>query len=181
VYDWGVSTQRPVPLGPAVLRVRAAAAIDRESVRRIYNEGIADRIATLDEDLKSEADIDAWFDVHTDRYAVLVAEDDVGSVRGWASLNPYSHRCAYRGVADLSIYVSRDARGYGIGSLLLAAIEAEARANAFHKVVLFMLAFNEPAQRLYRKSGYREVGTFREQGRLDGSLVDIVAMEKILA
>ncbi len=34
--------------------------------------------------------------------------------------------------------------------------------------------------RLYRKCGFAEVGTFREQGRLDGKYVDVLAMEKIL-
>jgi len=160
--------------------VRDAGDADREAVRRIYNEGIADRIATLDEELKTQADIVAWFEAHTDRYAVLVVQDDAGAIVGWASLNPYSHRCAYRGVADLSIYVSRTARGCGIGSLLMEAIERRARDNEFHKIVLLMLAFNEPAQRLYRACGYREVGIFHEQGRLDGAFVHVTAMEKIL-
>jgi L-amino acid N-acyltransferase YncA len=35
-------------------------------------------------------------------------------------------------------------------------------------------------QGLYRKSGYREVGVFRNQGRLDGTFVDVMAMEKLL-
>jgi len=46
--------------------------------------------------------------------------------------------------------------------------------------VRFTFAFNAAGQRLYRKFGYREVGTFAEQGRLDGKFVDVVAMEKIL-
>ncbi len=92
-----------------------------------------------------------------------------------------SHCCAYRGVADLSVYVARDARGTGVGSLLLRLLENTAQANEFHKIVLFTFAFNSGGQGLYRKLGYREVGTFREQGRLDGRFVDVMAMEKILA
>ncbi|HEY6237450.1 MAG TPA: GNAT family N-acetyltransferase, partial [Candidatus Elarobacter sp.] len=124
--------------------------------------------------------IAAWWSVHQDRYAVLVAENASGDVAGWASLNPYSHRCAYSGVADLSVYVAREARGTGIGSLLLRALEKTAKAHEFHKIVLFTFAFNTGGQGLYRKLGYREVGTFREMGRLDGRFVDVMAMEKIL-
>ncbi len=59
---------------------------------------------------------------------------------------PVSHRCAYRGVADLSVYVARDARGTGVGSLLLRALENTAKVNAFHKIVLFTFAFNAGGQ-----------------------------------
>jgi len=95
------------------LHVRDAAAADLEAIRRIYNEGIEDRIATLDADPKDADDIAAWWAQHGERYRVLVAEAAGGTVLGWASLNPYSHRCAYNGVADLSVYVARAARGCG--------------------------------------------------------------------
>ena len=159
--------------------VRRAGTADLAAIGAIYNEGIADRIATLDEEPKTPAALAAWWAEHDDRYAVLVAER-AGAVVGWASLNRYSHRCAYRGVADLSIYVARSARATGVGSVLLNALEQAARASEFHKIVLFTFPFNLNGQGLYRKLGYREVGTFREQGKLDGRFVDVAAMEKLL-
>jgi L-amino acid N-acyltransferase YncA len=159
--------------------VRKASAADVERIRVIYNEGIEDRIATLDLEPKSSADIAQWWDAHGGRYEVMVAER-AGHLVGWASLNPYSHRCAYDGVADLSVYVARGARGAGVGGALLREIEGRARARDFHKIVLFTLPFNESGQALYRKLGYREVGTFKEQGTIDGKPVDVMAMEKLL-
>ena len=169
-----MSTHAALPL------IRNAKEDDAESVSIIYNEGIADRIATLDVDAKSVSDMTAWWADHSGRYAVVVADDEAGNVIGWASLNPYSQRCAYRGVADLSVYVARERRGTGVGSALLLALERIAKANEFHKIVLFALASNDAGTRLYRRVGYSEVGVFREQGRLDGKLVDVIAMEKIL-
>lgn len=145
----------------------------------IYNEGIEDRIATLDLEPKSAAEITAWWSEHDGRYEVVVAERG-GEIVGWAALNPYSHRCAYDAVADLSVYVARAARGTGVGGALLHRIEHRARERDFHKIVLFTLPFNESGQALYRKQGYREVGTFKEQGTIDGRLVDVMAMEKLL-
>ncbi len=160
--------------------VRAAEASDLPVIREIYNQGIADGTATLDVDPKSEADIRDWFAARSDgRYSVIVAER-VGRIAGWASLNPYSNRCAYAGVADLSVYVDRGARGTGVGSALLNAIEGVARRADFHKIVLFALAENAAGTRLYRKLGYRDVGVFQEQGRLDGRFVDVAIKEKIL-
>src|SRR5580698_9481818 len=99
----------PSPSDAGVL-AREAHAGDLAAIRAIYNEGIADRIATLDLDPKTEAQIAEWFALRSDgHYAVVVATRG-DAVVGWASLNPYSHRCAYANVADLSIYVARAAR-----------------------------------------------------------------------
>ena len=161
------------------LAVRFADESDLGEIRRIYNEGVVDRVATLDLDEKTGEEIRAWWNAHDARFAVLIAERD-GTVVGWASINRYSQRCAYDGVADLSIYVARAARGSGIGAALMEALETAAAEREFHKIVLFTFAFNAAGQRLYRSRGFREVGTFRNQGKLDGRFVDVMAMEKLL-
>ena len=159
--------------------IRRATAADLESICLIYNQGIHDRVATLDEDEKSTEEIADWFAEHDERYVVLVLTED-SAIVGWASLNRFSGRCAHAAIADLSVYVRRDRRGLGIGLALLAAIERAARAAGFKKIVLHALAGNERGKRLYGKSGFREVGIFREHGALDGIYVDVLAMEKLL-
>lgn len=165
---------------PAPLICRRALPPDLPAICEIYNQGVEDRLATLETACRSLAEMDAWFTQRDPRYTVLVAENAEKTIEGWASLNPYSHRCAYSGVADLSVYVARGKRGKGVGSALLREIEREAKREGFHKIVLFTLPFNVAGQRLYRKMEYREVGLFREQGRLDGRFVDVMAMEKVL-
>ncbi|NNV02834.1 MAG: GNAT family N-acetyltransferase [Brevibacillus sp.] len=174
-------SRRTVKRGIPVMNlcIRAASAADLESILTIYNQGIADRIATLESEEKDYTYIKKWFDEHQGRYAVLVAEMN-GAVIGWASLNRYSNRCAYDGVADLSIYIERSYRGKGVGKVLLNRLEEVARVQKFHKIVLFTFPFNGLGQGLYRKCGYRVVGVFHNQGILDGNFVDVMAMEKIL-
>jgi phosphinothricin acetyltransferase len=110
---------------------------------------------------------------------VLVAETSAGVV-GWASLNVFNTRRAYEHVADLSLYVERDWRGRGVGRRLLDALVARARELAYHKLVLAAFPWNEAGMRAYGRAGFREVGIYREQGRLDGRWVDTIVMEKIL-
>ena len=159
--------------------VRRASPGDVDAVLRIYNEGIMDRVATLESDEKTSEEISAWWRQHDDRYVVLVATEG-GDVVGWASLNRFSNRCAHSEVADLSVYVARMHRGCGVGSLLLAELERYAIDGAFHKIVLHALDTNELGKHLYRKTGFVEVGVFKEHGSLDGRYVDVVAMEKLL-
>jgi L-amino acid N-acyltransferase YncA len=159
--------------------IRHAVESDIKAILEIYNQGIEDRIATLEEETKNYPFMKEWFERHQGRYKVMVSEQD-GNVAGWASLNPYSNRCAYDGVADISVYIARNYRGKGLGKQLLAEIESSAIANSFHKIVLFTFPFNQLGQGLYRKMGYLEVGVFQNQGKLDGEFVDVMAMEKIL-
>ncbi|WP_081700593.1 arsinothricin resistance N-acetyltransferase ArsN1 family A [Sulfobacillus thermosulfidooxidans] len=160
--------------------IRLAEEYDLPKIQRIYNQGIADRIATLDAEEKDEAMMRTWWAGHSTRYGVLVAESDQDIV-GWASLNPYSSRKAYQGVAELSIYIDRRWRGHGVGRKLLRALEEYARHQGFYKIVLFTFPHNVAGRRLYQRMGYREVGTFYRQGVLDGQYVDILAMEKFIA
>jgi L-amino acid N-acyltransferase YncA len=161
------------------IMIRASNEMDIKSIQEIYNQGIEDRIATLETELKDDDYMKEWVEKHTDRYKVIVAEQE-GLIMGWASLNPYNNRCAYSGVADLSVYVSRDSRGKGVGEKLLAELECLAIENDFHKIVLFTFPFNQAGQRLYRKMGYREVGIFKDHGKLDDKFVDVMAMERLL-
>ncbi|MEG7283817.1 arsinothricin resistance N-acetyltransferase ArsN1 family A [Bacillus sp. 0909A] len=162
-----------------MLLIRTAKESDVNRILDIYNQGIADQIATLEVEEKDIDYMANWFSNREGKYKVLVAEID-DCVVGWVSLNPYSHRCAYQGVADLSIYIDRNHRGKGIGKELLSNIEKEAIKSKIHKIVLFTFPFNQLGQGLYASMGYREVGIFKEQGKIDGHYVDVMAMEKIL-
>ncbi len=170
-----------IPSYPFIMTViRPAQEGDLPSILEIYNQGIQDRVATLEEDAKDMEYMKQWFESHANLYAVLVAEILPGEIGGWASLNPYSHRCAYSGVADLSVYIRRELRGRGLGSLLLSNLEQVAKTNGFHKIVLMTFPFNLSGQGLYRKIDYRSVGIFDNQGKLDGRFIDVMAMEKLL-
>ncbi|MDC3416962.1 arsinothricin resistance N-acetyltransferase ArsN1 family A [Aquibacillus salsiterrae] len=159
--------------------IRDASRHDLGAILEIYNQGIEDRIATLETDLQDMAYMENWYANKNDRYTVLVAELN-NQVVGWASISPYNLRTAYNGVGEISIYIHRNFRGEGIGKLLLIELEKRAKQNQFHKLVLFTFSLNLLGQGLYRAMGYREVGIFINQGFLDGEFVDIMAMEKLL-
>ena len=84
------------------INIRKAISADLPFIN-IYNQGIEDRIATLEQDLKEMSDIEISVS-GTSRGAILsLWPKSKGEIVGWASLNPYSHRCAYQGVADLCL------------------------------------------------------------------------------
>lgn len=159
--------------------VRPATETDVPAITRIYNQGIVDRVATLETDERDEDERRAWLVSREERHPVVVAERG-GSVVGWGSLNSFNPRPAYRHVADISVYVEREARGTGVGRALLDRLVELAREIGYHKLVLATFPFNPAGQALYRRPGFREVGTYREQGQLDGRWVDVTMMELLL-
>ncbi|MGH2562482.1 MAG: arsinothricin resistance N-acetyltransferase ArsN1 family A [Thermomicrobiales bacterium] len=161
------------------ITVRPATAADIPAITRIYNQGIADRLATLETEERTEDERLAWLTARDDRHPVLVAARD-GHVAGWGSLNVFNARPAYRFVADFSVYVAREARGMGVGSALLPELITEARRLGHHKLVLAAFPVNAPGMRLYQRHGFREVGIYKEQGVLDGRWVDTIVMELLL-
>jgi L-amino acid N-acyltransferase YncA len=160
--------------------IRLANLNDIPDIMEIYNQGIEDRIATLETQLRTVEDMNSWFTGRGDRYKVLVIEDETGTVCGWASINAFSSRCCYSGVGDLSIYIRRDARGKGYGKKLLKALKEEAVKQDFRKIVLSTFEFNEAGQKLYNASGFRKIGTYMNQGILDGKYVNVTIMECLL-
>jgi phosphinothricin acetyltransferase len=161
------------------LRIRTATIADATAICRIYNQGIQDRVATLETEERTPEERAQWLAARGPRHPVLVAEGD-DRVVGWASLNVFNARRAYDHVADLSLYVERDWRGRGVGRRLLEALVERARALDYHKLVLAAFPWNEAGMRAYGRAGFREVGIYREQGRLDGRWVDTIVMERIL-
>ena len=159
--------------------IRIATIDDVEQITEIYNQGILDRVATMEANTKSIEQEGQWFSSRSERHKVVVIEDKKGYIKGWASLNVFNARECYRGVADLSIYIRREERGKGLGKQLLVALIEVAKQAGFHKLVLSTFAFNLAGQGLYASVGFTKVGTYMKQGMLDGKWMDTTIMEKL--
>lgn len=186
-------------------RLRLATASDAEAICRIYNQGIEDRVATLETELRTPDERRQWLASRSSRHPVIVAEPEAlsadaepgrSSLRppsvqagltapattiAWASLNVFNARESYRFVADISVYVERSWRGKGVGRALLEKLTELGRQHGFHKLVLSAFPGNAGGMALYAKSGFRTVGIYHEQGQLDGKWVDTIVMEKLLS
>jgi phosphinothricin acetyltransferase len=179
------------------LRLRLATEADADAICRIYNQGIEDRLATLETELRTAEERRAWLASRSPRHPVIVAETEPDTAWGrppteraehaapativaWGSLNVFNPREAYRFVADFSVYVERGWRGKGVGSLLLERLIELARQHGFHKMVLSAFPTNTSGVALYEKFGFRSVGIYHEQGLVDGAWVDTIVMEKLL-
>jgi L-amino acid N-acyltransferase YncA len=159
--------------------IRHATHADAAAIAHIYNEGLADRIATFETEPRSAEQIEAQLAERGDRYPTIVIERD-GQVMAWAAASPYSSRPCYAGVAEFSVYVARAARGMGIGRAVLDRLLDECAQRGFWKLVSRVFPENTASRTLCRSLGFREVGVYRRHARLDGAWRDCVIVEKLL-
>ncbi|WP_419949254.1 N-acetyltransferase family protein [Candidatus Palauibacter sp.] len=104
--------------------------------------------------------------------------DRGGRVVGWAALAPVSERCAYGGVAEVSVYVGESSRGDGVGSVLLdALIEASEREGVW-TLQAGVFPENEASVRIHERAGFRRVGIRERLGRLHGRWRDVLLLER---
>jgi len=78
--------------------------------------------------------------------------------------------------ATLGMGLERAARGQGHGRAMMETAIAWARDHGLAWLDLGVFAHNKPARALYASVGFVEVGTTRDQFRVDGVSIDDVAM-----
>ncbi len=144
------------------------------AVSRIYDAGLATGVASF------ETAVPAWeaFDAGHLAGHRLVAVDDHGGVLGWAALSPVSDRCAYGGVAEVSVYVAETARGTGVGRSLLTALAARAEADGIWTLQAGIFPENIASVALHHGCGFRTVGVRERLGRHRGAWRDVLLVER---
>lgn len=145
-----------------------------DDVRRIHREGIETGKATFETD--AAPSWDDWSQEHLEFGRIVAVHD--GGVVGWAALTPVSDRCVYAGVAEVSIYIAGEARGRGIGSMLMRALVEESERNGIWTLQAGIFTDNEHSIALHEKCGFRIVGRRERLGKLKGVWKDVLMLER---
>ena len=148
-------------------------ASDWEQVRAIYLEGIRSGHATFETDAPSW---EKWDEGHHQFARLVMREGE--TILGWAALSPVSKRHVYRGVAEVTVYVSETARGKGIGRVLLEALIEESEKNGIWTLQASIFPENIASVQLHRRCGFREVGRRERIAMLNGVWRDTLLFER---
>jgi phosphinothricin acetyltransferase len=158
---------------------RLATLADAAPIVAIYNEGIADRVATFETEPRTPEQMAAQLAARGDSHPTVVVERH-GRIVAWAGAGPYRSRSAYAGVAEHAVYVARSARGTGAGRAALEALCRTYAARGFWKIVSRIFPENTASLALHARCGFRVVGVYRRHGKLEGEWRDCVIVERLL-
>jgi len=146
---------------------------DWQSVKTIYESGIATGVATFE---TSPPDWEKWNSGHFlfGRFVAIIENEIVG----WSSLSSVSGRCVYGGVAEISVYVSENNKGLGIGKQLLNNLITDSEKNNIWTLQAGIFTDNIASVKLHESLGFRIIGYREKIGKLKGNWKDTFMFER---
>jgi len=158
--------------------MRIATENDLPEIVFIYNSTIAARQSTADTtEISVESRVE-WFRQHDPAKHPLLVHEENDRVVAWVSFQSFYGRPAYDHTAEISIYISTECRGKGLGKKLLAeALELTDRLD-IKTVVSFIFSHNLPSIRLFQSFGFEEWGRLPDVAEMDGREYSLSIMGK---
>lgn len=166
---------------PAHTLIRPSTADDLPAIAAIYGDACLTGTGTFELEAPGEADMARRRDdVLSKGLPWLVAEAG-GQVLGYAYANHFRPRLAYRFCVEDSIYLHRDARGQGLGRLLLAELMARCEALGSRQMLAVIGdSDNAGSIGVHRKLGFELVGVMKSAGWKFDRWLDVVVMQRPL-
>jgi phosphinothricin acetyltransferase len=160
------------------ITVRPATAADIAAITTIYRPAVLHGTATFEIEPPDEAEMLRRFEAITGSgYPYFVAELD-GRIMGYAYVNAYRTRPAYRFTVEDSIYIDPAAQGKGIGRVLLQRLIEASTAKGYRLMVAVIgdsKTYGSIA--VHRNAGFTFCGTIHSVGYKFGRWLDSVIMQ----
>ena len=161
------------------MKIRRAVLEDLETINDIYNDAVVSTVATFDIQPISVDERRQWFESHSPRYPILVAEQD-GDIIGWACLTRWSDRQGYADTAESSCYIKAGHTEKGVGVQLARELLNMARQLEFHTIIARVTTSNAASLEFCRKLGFEHIGVLKEVGKKFGQLLDVNILQIFL-
>ncbi len=165
----------------AHLNIRPAREDDAPALREIFNDAVEDGLTTFESALRS---------IDDQKRLIARAEQDsrrplfVAEVRnlvcGLVCIEPHEEKLHLGEIGEVTVFVRRSFRSYGIGRQLMRVAQTEAARRGYRKLIGLVLSNNEESLRLCKVSGWRLVGTHEQHARHGNRLRDITVVEYLL-
>ena len=144
--------------------IRQAEKKDLQDLLSIYNDIILNTTAVYDYEPHTLEMRQQWFETKRQQgFPVFVAEESE-RILGFSSIGPFRAWAAYKYSVENSVYVAADARGKGIGKLLIPPLIETAKKLGLHTIIASIDATNEASLKLHKSFGFEEVAHFKEVG-----------------
>ena len=161
------------------MNIRLAKKSDAAALLAIYAPYVENTAITFEYEVPTIEDFATRIEKTLEKYPYLVAEED-GAILGYAYASTYYARAAYDWAVELSVYVSQDARGKGVGSKLYDELEDLLDQMGYIHFLACISLPNEDSIIFHTKRGYQQVAHFLKIGYKFERWHDIVWLQKSL-
>jgi phosphinothricin acetyltransferase len=144
-----------------------------DRVRAIYLDGLATGQASFE---TTPPEWTEWDQAHLPHPRLAALRR--GEIIGWVALCPVSKRRCYSGVAEVSIYIDSEARGQGVGRLLLEEVIRVSERAGIWTLQAVIFPENIGSIRLHERCGFRLVGRRERIAQRDRVWRDTLLLER---
>lgn len=161
------------------IAIRPATAADAARISEIYAYYVANSAATFDDAAPTAADFARTIAAVEQTYPFLVATID-GTTEGYAFARSLSSKAAYRWSVELTVYVSPDHRGMGLGTRLYEVLTSLLERQNVQTAYACITHPNAESETMHERLGFESLGLWRQTGCKFGQWRDVVWMQKRL-
>ena len=165
---------------PALL-IRPSAPSDLPAITAIYAHAVLHGTGTFELDPPDSAEMARRRDDVLDKGLPWLVAQAGDQVLGYAYANHFRPRKAYRFCLEDSIYLHADARGQGVGRLLLAELVGRCEAaGARQMLAVIGDAANAGSIGVHAALGFEHTGVLKAAGWKFDRWLDVVLMQRAL-
>lgn len=161
---------------------RPVQGADAAALVEIYNHYVTTSTVTFDLDPWTEIDMTHKMDAVAALSMPFIVVEIDGDLVGYAYLSTWREKCAYETTMENTLYLREDARGMGLGALLLEELMQRGATAGVREVIAVIsnTPHATPSIRLHEKAGFVRVGEMNNVGRKFDEWIGVVMMQRSL-
>lgn len=163
------------------LLIRPSSPADLPAITAIYGWNVLNGTGTFELDAPDEAEMARRREDVLGKGLPWLVVERANVVLGYGYANHFRPRKAYRFCLEDSLYLSAEAKGQGLGRLLLAELMARCEAlGARQMLAVIGDSGNLGSVGVHRTLGFEHVGVLKSAGWKFDRWLDVVIMQKAL-
>jgi phosphinothricin acetyltransferase len=166
---------------PPPLTIRDSSPADVAACAAVYGEAVRNGTGTFELEEPDTAEMGRRREAILAQGLPWLVAERAGQVLGYAYAGIFRPRRAYRFCVEDSIYLAPEARGQGVGRLLLAELIARCEAAGIRQMLAVIGdSANTGSVAVHRACGFEHTGVFKAAGWKFDRWLDVVMMQRRL-
>ena len=163
------------------IKIRDVLPEDAERIQEIYSPYVADTVISFEITVPDKSEMKKRIEnLLANAFPYIVAENERGTVVGYAYADKFGEREAYRYSFIVSIYLDMEVQSKGIGQKLYDELEKRMKKMGIVQVLSAITVKNEKSLKFHEKNGFTKIGHFPNVGYKMGEWHDIIWMNKTI-
>ena len=163
------------------IKIRDVLPEDAERIQEIYSPYVSDTVISFEITVPGKSEMKKRIEkLLANAFPYIVAENETGTVVGYAYADKFGEREAYRYSFIVSIYLDMEVQSKGIGQKLYDELEKRMKKMGIVQVLSAITGKNEKSLKFHEKNGFTKIGHFPNVGYKMGEWHDIIWMNKTI-